>query len=438
LTPQSRQIGAARTMTFGTNVGPDSPRHGQAAPGERTDDAAPPDRCGGPSGQSADDSVFLLPSEESEVGHVGAGGLEGTWAGRQRAGYPGAAATGVHHIGSDAGSASQRQPGYEPFGQHRGHQRPQYGQPQPWQPQSWQSAGPATYRPSSQPNGLQELGPPDLVSYGYKADQSDARYRAPQQGVPAMLDDARAHPGWAGQPETDQQETDQPEFALYRPSGAEPQASARRARRRDRHRARQRWIRLSIATVLTVVVATVAALGFVRSARPAHPVRTAAMPSYVLAVPKQIGSYARDQPAEQQLGLSHSEQYLTQIDPGHVSGIVAAIYDAGGPASSPDRVAVIAGRLVHSPPADVIKSFTQQETAEANAPEGTAAGPLGGQAACAGKGSSGICIWADRDTVGVLVSATLNASSLARVMLIIRSGVEVPAVAAGSSTSPNG
>ena len=156
-----------------------------------------------------------------------------------------------------------------------------------------------------------------------------------------------------------------------------------------------------------------------------HPVRSAA-PSHTLATPQKIGTYTLDQQAEHQLGLSHGEQYLTQIDPGHVFGMVAAIYDTAGPTSTPNRVAVIAGRLVNSLLADVIKSFTRQEAAEGNAPMATAAGPLGGKAACAGKGGSGICVWADRDTVGVLVSATASARSLARVMLTIRSGVELP------------
>ena len=158
-----------------------------------------------------------------------------------------------------------------------------------------------------------------------------------------------------------------------------------------------------------------------RQGRPRRsPVRSAA-PSHTLATPQKIGPYTFDQQAEQQLGLSHGEQYLTQIDPGHVFGMVAAVYDTGGPTSTPNRVAVIAGRLVNSFLADVIKSFTQQEAAEGNAPMATAAGPLGGKAACAGKGGSGICVWADRNTVGVVVSATASASSLARVMFTIRS-----------------
>ncbi len=177
-----------------------------------------------------------------------------------------------------------------------------------------------------------------------------------------------------------------------------------------------------------MIVVAAAAVLTGRLGHSSHAARPRAGPSHALATPQKIGTYPRDQQAEQQLGLGHGgEQYVTQIDPGHVSGIVAAVYDTGGPASSPDRVAVIAGRLVNSAPADVIKGFTQQEAAEGNAPVTVPSGPLAGQAACAGNGSSGICVWADRGTVGVLVSATMDASSLARVMLTIRSWVEIPA-----------
>ncbi len=178
-----------------------------------------------------------------------------------------------------------------------------------------------------------------------------------------------------------------------------------------------------LVVLFAVAAVAVAARGWL--GRPARHAQ-ASHPAHTLATPKHIGSYTRDPQAERQLGLGHGEQYLTQIDPGHVSGIVAAVYDTGGPASSPNRVAVIAGRLGNSPQSGVVKSFVQQESTEGNSPVMIPAGPLGGQAACAGKGSSGICVWVDGDTVGVLVSATTNATSLSRVMLAIRPGVEVP------------
>jgi hypothetical protein len=56
----------------------------------------------------------------------------------------------------------------------------------------------------------------------------------------------------------------------------------------------------------------------------------------------------------------------------------------------------------------------------------TSAGKLGGQAACAPGSGSGPaeCAWADGDTFGVVVSATLTSSALADEMRLMRSLIE--------------
>jgi hypothetical protein len=289
-------------------------------------------------------------------------------------------------------------------------------------------------------SGVPALGGPGSGAPGSGAPGSGAPGSGAQvpgglaPGAGGSQPDWLAQPDWfrgsdADEPGAGGPEPGEPEFVLYGPDGSRPHVRAGRAHpsgdgRRAVRRGRGRlW--LGIGAVLVIVVAAGAFLygRLGRISRPAPP----AAPSHTLATPQTIGAYTRDEQAEQQLALSHNEQYVTQIDPGHVSGIVSAVYDTGGPASSPDHVAVIAGKLVNSPIADVIKSFNQQESAEGNAPMAVPAGPLGGRAACAGKGTSGICLWADGNTVGVLVSATINASSLAREMLTIRPGIEVPA-----------
>ena len=391
-------------MTFRTNPGPDEPQHGDAARDDLTDDPDSPYRYGDPGRQQAGDPA------------AGAGA---------EAGGGGRATIG-------AGSPSQWQPGYEPLGHrspgaHRASDRPSGrgpGHAAPgYQAPGYQAPGPAGSGVASRNGravGYQPPGAADMVSDGYNADEFDADHQ--HAGGAAAAD------GMWEFPNGTQPEPGQPEFGLYGPPAAEASPSGVSASTGDSpHRADRgrhgRRIWLGVGAVLVIVVAA-AALLVGRLGHSGQAAQPAAAPSHTLATPQKIGTYTRDQQAEQQLGLSHGEQYLTQIDPGHVAGIVAAIYDTGGPASSPDRVAVMAGRLVKSPLTDVIKSFTQQETAEGNAPVRVAAGLLGGQAACAGKGGSGICVWADRDTVGVLVSATINASSLARMMLTIRSGVE--------------
>jgi hypothetical protein len=353
-------------MTFRWNPGPDEPRYGDAAPADQTDDPASPYK------RHENGQASPSPQAHSPVD-------------------PGSSASG-HQAGSDVASRNGR------------------------------------------PAGDQPLGAADLVSYGYDADELGAGHQQP--GGAAAAEGAWAFPSRVSQPGPDQ-----PESGPYGPPETEasgvPAAMGDRPHRdwphrdwphRDwPHRAtrgrRGRRVWLVVGAVLVLMVAA-AALLVGRLGHSGQAAQPAAAPSHMLATPQKIGTYTRDQQAEQQLGLSHGEQYLTQIDPGHVAGIVAAIYDTGGPASSPDRVAIMAGRLVKSPLNDVIKGFTQQETAEGNAPMKASAGPLGGQAACAGKGGSGICVWADSDTVGVLVSATINASALARTMLSMRSGIE--------------
>ena len=323
--------------------------------------------------------------------------------------------------------------------------------------------GPARYGPARyEPAGYQPPGATDVVSYGYTTDPAGAAHQrwsessAGDAGVltppgPARGPGPRAHPDWANEPADGgpadgelwdgvpgygvpghgDPEAGPPEFVLLGPTGSEPPARAGRSYRDDEprrtvRRGRRSRIWPGVGALLVIVVAA-AAVFYGMAGRSSHAPRPPAAPARALAAPQAIGTYSRDQQAEQVLDLRHNEQHVTQIAPGHVSGIVAAVYDTGGPASSPDRVAVIAGRLMNSPPADVIKSFMQQEAAEGNAPTAVPAGPLGGRAACAGKGKSGICLWVDASTVGVVVSATINPSSLAREMLTIRSGVEVPA-----------
>ena len=382
-------------MIYGWNSGPDDPRQGQAATHDRMEHPDPPE-CG-PSG---DGPGYEMPD-----------GLASPVRSYQAAGD---LADGHYKVVSHQAPSHQAPRHQAPRHQALNHQALNH-QALSHQPLNDQ---PLNHQPSFPSLGYQSAGQADIVTYGRKSDRSDAGDRSLQQAGPAAAGRARA--GLAGQPENGY-----PEFALSSPPESKPRAAARgKARRRATRRRCWPRVWLGVGGGLVVAVAATAVLAG-RAGHAGHPVRSAT-PSHPLTTPQQIGTYTLDQQVEKQFGLSHGEQYLTQIDPGHVFGMVAGIYDTGGPASTPNRVAVIAGRLVNSLLADVIKSFTQQEAAEGNAPMAAAAGPLGGKAACAGKDGSGMCVWADRDTVGVLVSATVSASSLARVMLTIRSGIELP------------
>lgn len=232
--------------------------------------------------------------------------------------------------------------------------------------------------------------------------------------------DLVTYPGWGSAPESADVE-----FQLHSPAETDPHGieSARPVRSARRGRIKTSTL-LGIGGVLVVIAAAVVVFtgGFGPSGGHAQPTA----PAIMLVTPPRIADYTRDLQAEQELGISHGEHYLTQIDPGHVSGIVAAVYDTRGVPGAPDSAAVIAGKLGSTPGAVVIKSFMQQETAEGHQPAAIPAGPLGGKAACAGSSQSAICVWVDKDTVGVVVSAAMNAHQLASVASTIRSGVEVP------------
>ncbi len=401
--------------------------------------------------QLADHEAGGYPDAGQDPAGSGAAGFTGSGndpASAQGAGY-GAAGLG-HRDDEPAGywSPGYQPPGYEPPGyEPSGYQPPGYEssdyQPPSYEPPSYRPSGnePSGFEASGyEASGFEASGGADVVSYGVGRGAADAAYRggalsdggagALTRPEPAREPRWLDQPDWSARPGVGETEASQPEFVLHGPSGSERRFLAGRPYLDDEpsrsvYRGRRGRVWLGIGAVLVIAVAAAAVFygGLSRSSQTPPP----PAPSHALATPQAIGSYGRDQQAEQVLDLSHNEQYVRQIDPGHVSGIVAAVYDTGGPASSPDHVAVIAGKLANSSLADVIKSFTQQEAADGNAPMAVPAGPLGGRAACAGKGMSGICLWVDANTVGVLVSATINASSLARQMVVIRSGVEVPA-----------
>ncbi len=402
-------------MTHGWNPGSEDPRRDAVAPGDRTGDFGQP-RHGWAQGYPDPDGQGQASPDAAGYGYRAARGRAG--GARHRAGRRPPSQQQGH------GQQGHIQQGHiqQGYGQ-QGHIQQGYGQ-QGHQPPGHQPPGVAFgYRPGEMAGGV--FAQPDVITYGYPPVDSPNDYDSPPPGTSrgaAVFDTPSGPRTTPSEPRPDDAE-----FLL----GHVPASSPRPARiqRTPRSSARGRRGRLSVVIGVPLLVVLIgaaavaaAAAGWLgRPARHAHAPR----PAHTLATPKQIGRYTRDPQAERQLGLSHGEQYLTQIDPGHVSGIVAAVYDTGGPASSPNRVAVIAGRLGNSRQSGVVKSFVQQESAEGNLPVMIPAGPLGGQAACAGKGSSGICVWVDRDTVGVLVSATTNATSLSRLMLRIRPAIEI-------------
>jgi hypothetical protein len=198
---------------------------------------------------------------------------------------------------------------------------------------------------------------------------------------------------------------------------AAAKASTRKARQqaapgKSRSGSGRRRSRKILAIGSVVVVAALAAAGyFVLRPKTAHAIST----------PAALGSFTRQQ------ADATAEQLKKQIVTaarGDVKNVVAAVYQRkSGSGGSPQIVVFIGGNLAGSASASSLIGAYMTGLQGAFT---TSAGKLGGQAACApGLGSRPAeCAWADGDTFGVVVSATLTSSALADEMRLMRPLVE--------------
>jgi hypothetical protein len=145
--------------------------------------------------------------------------------------------------------------------------------------------------------------------------------------------------------------------------------------------------------------------------------------SHVVSTPAAVGSFLKQQANATAKDLKHR---IMVAAAGDVKNVVAAVYEQKkGPGTSkgPQIVVFIGGNLTGNASAsDLITAYmTRLHGAFA-----TSAGRLGGQAACApgANGGPAECAWADSDTFGVIVSATLTSAGLADEMRQLRPLVE--------------
>lgn len=148
-------------------------------------------------------------------------------------------------------------------------------------------------------------------------------------------------------------------------------------------------------------------------------------PNHVISIPVTVSGYVR-QPTLVNTTAVQLRAKIIAGARGEVKNVVAAVYERkSGPGTDagPQVIDFIGGNLAGGTSAsDLIGAYM----AELNGAFTTNAGPLGGQAACAPgiHGGPAECAWADNDTFGVVVSATMNASGLAAQMREIRPLVE--------------
>ena len=148
-------------------------------------------------------------------------------------------------------------------------------------------------------------------------------------------------------------------------------------------------------------------------------------PSHSITLPSAIGGYVR-QPAQASTSADQFRNKIVAGASGEVKNVVAAVYQrttGPGTAAGPQVVVFIGGNLAGGASAgSLIGAFS----ARLSGAFSTSPGSLGGQAACAPASTGGPaeCAWADSDTFGVVISATLTASQLAAEMRAMRPQIE--------------
>ena len=144
--------------------------------------------------------------------------------------------------------------------------------------------------------------------------------------------------------------------------------------------------------------------------------------SHIVSAPATAGSFVRQ--GANATAKSLKLKIMTAAG-GDVKNVVAAVYEQkkGPGGKGPQIVVFIGGNLTGNASAgDLISAYmTRLHGAVTTSP-----GSLGGQAACApgGKGRPAECAWADGDTFGVVVSATMKSKGLADEMRQLRPLVE--------------
>jgi hypothetical protein len=151
----------------------------------------------------------------------------------------------------------------------------------------------------------------------------------------------------------------------------------------------------------------------------------APQPAHSITAPARLGRYVR----QSSVASGTARQLRSKIVAGargEVKNVVGAVYEqltGPGTSTGPQIVVFIGGNLTGNGSAG---GFISGFKSELHGSFSTSAGRLGGQAACApaSQGRLAECAWADNDTFGVVVSATLHARALAAEMRQMRPLIE--------------
>ncbi|MHB1434322.1 MAG: hypothetical protein ACYCVZ_19660, partial [Streptosporangiaceae bacterium] len=151
----------------------------------------------------------------------------------------------------------------------------------------------------------------------------------------------------------------------------------------------------------------------------------APQPAHSITAPSRLGRYVK----QSSVASATARQLRSKIVAGargEVKNVVGAVYEqltGPGTSTGPQIVVFIGGNLTGNGSSG---GFISGFKSELHGSFSTSAGRLGGQAACApaSQGRLAECAWADNDTFGVVVSATLHARALAAEMRQMRPLIE--------------
>jgi hypothetical protein len=183
------------------------------------------------------------------------------------------------------------------------------------------------------------------------------------------------------------------------------------------HHRRRLWLSLGVTGVVAAGTIAVILMSGSRDGGVAHTV----------VMPAALGPYKWAPDLDKNAGLPTLAASVAEMGGGQMSGIRARTYERPAPGgAAPQLLEVIGGRLPSTPPASSIITLIRKYPSAHVVP----AGPMGGSAACfeqtAGTADSTVmCAWSDSDSFGILTSPTLNAASLADLMVQDRPLIEL-------------
>ncbi|HEU5419552.1 MAG TPA: hypothetical protein VFV41_17815 [Streptosporangiaceae bacterium] len=178
-----------------------------------------------------------------------------------------------------------------------------------------------------------------------------------------------------------------------------------------------------MARLAYLVVAGVAAAGVGAATVEFWPASSG--PAHTITTPQRLGTYVQAPALAETMHAAQLRNGIVSQSGGQARNVVAVVYQSNsgpGGKSSPDIILFIGGNLSGSSASSFISSFAGRVPGAFS----TAAGPIGGSAACVpgGSGRQAECAWADNDTFGLVASTTLDGQALANEMRQLRPQVE--------------